>query len=173
MATKTKTTDTFANIAAVSVLESAANTQTVTKFDFPFSIMDKMALIINRIEYWSNILSSLNSSGDGVYMGLLAAGNVKSLADQNDPLIVDNCAIFRNDFGTAASGFARDVPFIKDFSSLPGGGLLVAPNPLYAAIEGSGEGSASGCWVKLYYTYINLSTEEYWQLVESRRIISS
>jgi len=43
--------DTFANIAAVRVIESAANTQTSVKFDFPFSIMDKMALLISRIEY--------------------------------------------------------------------------------------------------------------------------
>lgn len=172
MAGKTKA-DTFANFAAVKVTESAANTQTTVKFAFPFSIMDKMALIINRVEYSFQSWDKFNSTLDYCYMGLTTAGTITDIANQADPLIVDNMAYQRIDMGVAASGLTTMFPFVKDFSDLPGGGLLVAPNPLFAIIQGGGASAACAGYVKLFYTYIELSTDEYWQLVESRRVISS
>lgn len=169
----TKKTDTFANIAAVRVQESAANTPTTSKFQFPFSIMDKMALIISRIEYWWSSSSVFDTTGDACTFGLVTASSPSDASNQADPTVIDSMVIQRRDLGTAASGFYFTMPFIKDFSSLPGGGILVAPAPLYAYIGASGASSAGTCWVKLFYTYIELSTDEYWQLVESRRIISS
>jgi len=62
---------------------------------------------------------------------------------------------------------------IKDFSSLAGGGLLVAPAPLYGFVISAGAGGVMDAWVKLFYTYVELAADEYWQLVESRRIIST
>lgn len=167
-----KKADTFANVAAVYVLESAATTQTSKKFDFPFSIMDKMALIINRIEYWMEGHSGMNTSLDRVIVALSAAANLVDINTQSDPLIIDSYKVMRLDIGTAASGLLVESPFIKDFSAMPGGGLLVAPNPLYAVIEGIDTSTAMAAWVKLFYTYIELGTDEYWQLVESRRVIT-
>jgi hypothetical protein len=172
MAVKAKV-DTYANYAAVKVVESAANTQTSLKFAFPFSIMDKMALVISRVEYWFPLYTQLNSTADGVYMGLLASASVVDVGAQNDPLIVDSAWVSRVDFGAAASGMIDKAPFIKDFSSLPGAGILVAPAPLYGFVASTGCAAANTVWIKMFYTYIELATDEYWQLVESRRIISS
>lgn len=169
----TKKIDQFANIAALLLTESVVNTQTSVKFNFPFSIMDKMGLVINRIEYWVRGLSYLNTAGDGVTFALTAASSVNDIYDQSDPNIIDNMRVTRVDYGAAASGELDYTPFIKDLSTLPGGGLLVAPNPLYGMIEGSGLSSAGYGWIKLFYTYMELAPDEYWQLVESRRIISS
>lgn len=166
-------TDSFANFAAVKVVESAANTQTTTKFAFPFSIMDKMALIVSRIEYWLSTPDKLDTSGDYVYMAISAASTVTDISAQNDPLIIDNKLYIRRDLGTAASGLLFEQPYVKDFSQLPGGGLIMAPAPLYAMLQGSGCSAANVAWFKLFYTYMELSSDEYWQLVESRRIISS
>ncbi len=168
-----KKSDSFANFAALGFAESAANTQTTTKFAFPFSIMDKMALVINRIEYWTGTYAALAAAADIFYLAITASASVTNIANQADPLIIDNMAFTRADFGAAASGQVIATPFIKDFSSLPGGGLLVAPAPLYALIQGVGCGSAVTAYFKLFYTYMELSSDEYWQLVESRRIISS
>lgn len=169
-----KKADTFANIAAVLVTESAINTQTAVKFAFPFSIMDKMALIISRMEYnVGNLAAGFNASADLVTVALTTNATVTDITSQSDPLIVDSIKYSRLDYGAAASGMLIQQPFQKDFSSLPGGGILVAPAPLYAMIQGSGVASVMYCWVKMYYTYVELSTDEYWQLVESRRIISS
>lgn len=168
-----KKIDSYANVAAIKVVETAANTQTAAKFAFPFSIMDKMALVIQRIEYILGGLTALNSSGDGLYLALTASATLKDITDQADPLMIDSYRHVRLDMGTAASGLILEQPFIKDFTNLAGGGLLVAPSPLYAMAEGVGLASASSSWMRLYYTYLELSSDEYWQLVESRRIISS
>lgn len=168
-----KKTDSAANYAALKVTESAANTQTSAKFAFPFSIQDKMALIVNRIEYWWQNQGDLNSSGDYSTAALTVGSAVVDITNQADPIIVDTARIIRLDYGAAASGALYNMPFIKDFSSLPGGGLLVAPAPLYAMIQSVGAAAALAVWIKLFYTSISLSADEYWELVESRRIISS
>lgn len=172
MATK-KVIDKFANIAAVSVTESAAGTATFTKFAFPFSIMDKMALLISRIEYSFGNIVQLNTSGDYIIAGLTVSNTLTDLSTQSDSQIIDSSKLLRQDIGTAASGQLYSLPVIKDFANLPGGGLLVAPNPLYAGIISSGAGGVTVAWLRMYYTYLELDTDEYWQLVESRRVISS
>lgn len=172
MAAKMKT-DTFANLAAVFPVEASAGTAVYTKYAFPFSIMDKMGLIINRIEYWPTNLNNLNSSTDAVTGGLSISSSITDLSDQSNPAIVDSFRFQRIDIGTAASGLFVSEAFVKDFSALPGGGLLVAPNPLYGFVQSTNAGGVMGCWIKLFYTYMELTADEYWQLVESRRIISS
>lgn len=169
MATK-KTQDQRANYACILVTESAANTLTFLKFNFPFSIMDKMALNICRIEYTVDA-SQLNSTADQVCVALTMGSTIANILVQSDPLLIDSHRIIRRDFGAAASGILEVTPFIKDFSTLPGGGLLVAPNPLCAAIQAAGAAAACSAYVKLFYTYRELETDEYWELVESRRVI--
>lgn len=172
MAAKSKT-DSFSNVAAISVTESSAGTLTTAKFNFPFSIMDKMALVIQRIEYQFGALDQLNGSSDKVVMALLVSSTVSDVDNQADPLIVDNARLVRTDFGTAGSAQLIPFPYVKDFTTLAGGGLLVAPSPLYAGIKSTGAAGVMAGWIRLYYTYLELSADEYWQLVESRRIISS
>lgn len=172
MAAKTKI-DSYANVAALKVTESAANTQTSTKFAFPFSIMDKMGILMHRIEYEVTNGANLAASVDRVTMALTTAASVTDITDVTDPQIIDSVRFTRYDFGAAASGILLRQPFVKDFSSLPGGGVLMAPNPLYMMVEGFSVAAAFIVQVRLYYTYMNMTTEEYWQLVESRRIISS
>jgi hypothetical protein len=171
---KGKVVDTFANIACLTVVESAANTMTATKFAFPFSIMDKMALVINRIEWdFTAWITALAASADQLRAAITCASTVSDITNGADPLIVDAFRMIRYDMGAAASGWVRETPYIKDFSSLPGGGILVAPNPLYLMIQGASAAAAGTVMARLFYTYMELETDEYWQLVESRRIISS
>lgn len=173
MATKAKVTDQFANIAALSVAETVAGTLASSKFQFPFSIMDKMGLLISRIEYWLMALGNLNSANDYAIVGLAAASTLVDPTNQADPSMIDSARSQRIDFGAAASGILLEQPYVKDFSNLPGGGLLVAPNPLYGFIIGVGAAASVSAWIKVFYTYMELAADEYWQLVESRRIISS
>jgi len=173
MATK-KSGDSRANIAAVYCTEAAAGTIAYAKFAFPFSIMDKMALNINRIEYWFSGYGNLNSTADQIVAALVAANSgVTDMTDQANPVILDSARIHRLDYGTAASAMIIEQPFMKDLSTLPGGGILCAPSPLSVAVQSVGASAVCACWVKLFYTYMSLTTDEYWELVESRRIISS
>jgi hypothetical protein len=61
---------------------------------------------------------------------------------------------------------------VKDFAALPGGGIITPPSPLYAFLGSTGAAATLTLAVRFYYTYKSLSTEEYWELVETRRIIS-
>lgn len=169
---RTGSKDQRANLAAVTVEESVAGTLASVKFNFPFSIQDKTGLVINRIEYWPRGFHQLNGATDYIWLGLLAGKDIVDPLDQSDPVLVDSMRAIRNDYGAAASGEIIMLPVVKDWSQLPGGGLLVAPAPLYAACVGSGAAGIVGGYVKLFYTYLSLTADEYWELVESRRIIS-
>lgn len=168
-----KALDKYANVAAIQVTESAANTQTSAKFAFPFSIMDKTALLISRIEYDLQSWDSFNSSNDLCTLALIAAASVVNMRNPIDPLIIDWVAFKRLDIGAAASGLIGQVPTVKDFTNLPGGGILVAPNPLYFALAGVGCAGVNTANIRIFYSYMELGTEDYWQLVESRRLITS
>ena len=173
MATSKKTvSDKFANIAASYFAMSTANTARFVKFDFPFSIMDKVGLLINRLEYIIGSLQQLNSANDWAIAGIACASSVADTEDTRDPLIVDQHRVTRIDIGTAASGIIHQQPYVKDFAALPGGGILVPPNPLYAFLDTDGAGDVMTLRVRMYYSYVELATEDYWQLVESRRVIT-
>lgn len=171
MATK-NVKDTFANIAALRVVQDTANTAKYSAFNFPFSIMDKVGLLIHRVEYQLGALDKFNASLDIAEMGISVSASITDPYDITDPAIVDYHVVQRIDIGTAASGFLWEAVKIKDFSRLPGGGLLVAPNPLYAFLHTGSASDVMSYRIRLYYTYMELAAEDYWQLVESRRIIS-
>lgn len=168
-----KAIDKYANLAAVHPVEAVAGTAKFEKFAFPFSIMDKMGLLITRIEYLFLSLTNLNSGGDSLECCLAVDNRITDLQDFANPSLVDAAYLARYDLGAAASGVLVQSPIVRDFSDLPGGGILVAPNPLYGGVKSNGAAGTMGCWVRLFYTYMELSADEYWQLVESRRVITS
>ena len=166
--------DKFANQAVITVTESAANTLTFKKLETGISLFEKLAWLICRVEYFpANLAAAIfNGDGDGVNIALTTTDQLTSIAIANNA-VLDLMLLARNDYGAAATMLMRHGPITKDFSTLPGGGLLVPPNPLYAACVGNGLVSAMTVYVKLFYTTYELSPEEYWELVESRRMIAS
>lgn len=166
------TTDKYANIAAVKFMLAVAGTAAFEKFDFPFSVMDKVGLLISRLEYFVLNVSALAADEDKWFGALTVSKNTPSLDDIEDPTIIDSLRFVREDFGVAASGSTFQQPIIRDLSTMPGGGLLVAPNPLYVACDTDGPAAAMGIGLRMYYTTVSLSADDYWQLVESRRIIT-
>jgi hypothetical protein len=166
--------DVFANMAILTVTESAANTLTFKKLETGIGLMEKVAWVINRVEYLvsSLVAATFNGDGDELRFGL-SISNAFSAATLNQEAIIDWNNVFRRDLGAAASGALVYQPFIKDFASLPGGGILVPPVPLYAFAVGTGLVSAETVTCRLAYTLRSMSTDEYWELVEARRIISS
>lgn len=164
--------DLFANLAALYFDQTAANTDTFVAFNFPYSIQDKVAIVIHRIEYWLGSLADLNTTLDIAAFGLCVSKTLANIMDQTDPLIVDQLRIQRLDIGAAGTGMLVQQPYVKDFAALPGGGIITPPSPLYAFLGSTGAAATLTLAVRFYYTYKALSTEEYWELVETRRIIS-
>lgn len=173
-----KVIDSFANIATIDCLESAANTLTYKKLETGISTFEKVAWVIHRIDYNCTSLDAavFNANGDGLSCALMTGNQRSSILTTStfsDPTVIDVQFWFRRDLGAAASGNWVITPDMKDFSGMPGGGIIVPPIPIYGAIMGVGLVSAAQVIMRLYYTTKELSPDEYWQLVEARRIISA
>lgn len=170
--------DTYANVATITVIESAANTLTFKKLETGISLQEKVAWLISRIEYYlSNTFASLfGAASDIAHMGLSVtnlATTYASYASFTDPALLDKQTVELANFAAAGTGIFITKPMIKDLSTLPGGGILVPPAPLYGWAQGEGIGAAISLVIKLYYTQIPLTVDDYWQLVEARRFLSS
>ena len=166
--------DKFANQAVIVCTESAANTLTFKKLETGISLFEKVAWLISRIDYFLHLgtLDLLLGAADAVYCGLTATDQMASLALTNaaviDLLYMGFCLR-----GAAASFEIKECMVTHDLSTLPSGGIIVPPNPLYGAIVGGSLAAAATITIKIFYTNYQLSVEEYWELVESRRIISA
>lgn len=168
------TDDKFANYAIISVVESAANTLTFKKLETGISLNEKVAWILNRVEYVVALVQAaeFNADGDSLYYGL-SVSNSFSSPGITENTIIDYNAVTRVDLGAAAVGMFIDRVKVKDFSSLPGGGILVPPTPLYLYAKGDSLVSANQVTARLHYTLKTLKVDEYWELVEARRVLSS
>lgn len=166
--------DEFANYAIVTVTESAANTLTFKKLETGISLSEKVAWIINRIEYFLSVINGTNfgAQDDAINFGLSVSNQFTTVTILQDT-IIDFNYLHRIDLGAAASGFLHQQPSVKDLSNLPGGGLLVPPTPLYLFAKGEALASAVTVTARIHYTLLQLATDQYWQLVEARRVISS
>jgi hypothetical protein len=157
------------------VVESAANTLTYKKLETGFSLFDKQAWIIHRIEYVLD--ERFNSTADTLDVALCSANTRASIADNGaftDPAILDKVKWIRTDLGAAATGILYTQPqIVKDFTNLPGGGLIVPPTPIYGAAQGTGLAAATTNIIRFFYTVIELSTDQFWELVESRRSVTA
>lgn len=166
--------DKFANMAIITVTESALNTLTFKKLETGIGLMEKVAWIINRIEYLISDIGAamFNASGDFLSFGLSLA-NSWTYPNLYETTILDWNKFVRQDIGAAASGSFEIQPIVKDFSSLPGGGILVPPNPLFGYAMGAGLTGPETVTMRLHYTLLPLATDQYWELVEARRVVSS
>jgi hypothetical protein len=172
MAKESGGADQFANIAAINVTESAANTLTFKKLETAISLFEKIAWIIHRIEYfWTPNIAVFNADQDKLHFGLSATNSFAAPALDN-PAVLDFEKITRVDVSATSAGFDKQ-PIVKDLATLPGGGLIVPPNPLYGWALGEGLVSAATINMRLYYSNLRLTADQYWELVEARRIISA
>lgn len=171
--------ESFANMAVITLTESAANTLTYAKLETGIALFEKVAWLISRLEFLLQTRDTTNfaANDDAVLWALLATNTLTTLASGNtiiNPAVIYGQRIKRIDMGAAASGNFFVDPQIIDFSTLPGGGILVPPNPLYGAIQGSAAPAAMVGYLRIYYTNYQLSSaDDYWELVESRRVISA
>ena len=163
----------FANQALLNLIESAANTLTFLKLETGISISEKIAWIVSRVEYFTTFNAAIfDASGDHLAFGL-SVGNAFAAPSVLERAILDFNDIAREDLGAAASGIFSKTPYLKDYSTLPRGGLLVPPAPFYAWCKGTGLTAAATIHVRLYYTTLTLTTEDYWELVESYRPLTA
>ncbi len=172
MADKKSMTDNYASKAIFQLVESAGSTLTFDKLETGLSVYDKIGWVISRVEtrLSAGTMALFNGTGDNLTVALVSTNSLTSLSDSN-PAVYSLRNFVRIDFGTAASASITSGSFVDDYTGLPGGGLLVLPNPLYGGIVGSGLSGAASLNMTVFFQAVNLSDQDYFNLVQARQLL--
>jgi len=161
MESKSKSADKFANVMLASVTETGASTLTFTQLPQITTLMEKKAYLISRIEYQFDS-GLFVAAGDGIMFGV-SMQNTFTGPNITTPSIID----FTRIVGKGAPVEVYDEIRDTDFSTLPGGGLLVPTRPMFLWAEGASIAVAQTIRMRMYFTVADLNPSEYWDLVEA------
>jgi len=171
--TKKAASDKFANMAYLTVVESSATTLTFGKLDIANNLLsEKVALVIHRTESIVVSPTHLVGAADAITYALVVSNKLTDIYDLSQPEILFTKQIVRHDAGTPATAAFFELPLVNDFSTLPGGGLIVPADRLYVGIVGYSTATASTIKMRLYYTVMPLAEADYWELIQARRVLS-
>ena len=158
--------DKYANLLFDEVTESGTNTLTFKELNFGVSLFDKKALLIHSI-HWYQFDSKLIATSDNIQFGV-SQSKAWTVATPSEPSIVTMRDYAVRDHGTAANALIWERPHVDDFSTFPGGGLLVVPKPLFLFIVGANLAAAAQVQMRLYFTFVEMKDAEYLELLETR-----
>ncbi len=166
-------TDKFSNIARIAITMSAPNVLSFQRMYSGVSQFEKVCWVIHRIEYFLTVgmLAEMTVDADEITMALTTTDAISALNTEQSS-VLDIAKWQKLLTGTVVSEMIQKQPTIHDFGSLPGGGLIVVPAPLYLAMDTAGLASAGVASMRIRFTWKTLKAEEYWELVESTRIIT-
>lgn len=163
--------DKYANKAFGTVVESAANTLTFHEIQTNVEVFSKRAWIVSRIEWFisGTELQKIAAADDKIQLALVASNAISALTLDN-PAVIDLMEIMLW-FSTAVGYVPIIDPIARDFSQLPGGGLIIAPRPLYLAAKGTSLATAVTASMRFYFQVLDLTADNYLELVDFYRIV--
>jgi len=161
------TRDSFSNVGFATVTESAANTLTFAEIQTNVSVFEKIAWVLHRLEWYvpQATRALIIDSADKFDMGMTASRSLTTLA-LNESSMIDLLSVQGGD------SFPQ-MPLIRDFSGLPGGGKLIPPRPLFVALKGLSVASAGTINLRFLFTMREVSAEDYYNLLDFYRIVST
>ncbi|MBA7705121.1 hypothetical protein ES703_113945 [subsurface metagenome] len=164
--------DKYVNKAYAKVIQTVINTLTFSEIHTGLAMFEKVAWIIHRILWFPGGTTYAEMVAPTDSMGMAVVGNDKmSVLDLSDQAVYDLAYINVAEWGTPANASLVHRPFVRDFTGLPGKGLIVPPRPIYMAFITEGFAAVAQAAVRIEFTYKKLKAEEYWELVEATRII--
>lgn len=154
----------FANRALVSMTMSAANTLTYSQVRFTTGLVEKIALVVHRIDWipTSASLKEIVASTDLAQLALTLSSSPTSLSPSDQRVIAMMEIV---GIGVAVERYI--TPLTMDFSMFPGGGIIIPPNPIYLAMSTSGAAGASGFNACIWFSYRQLSDADYLELIQT------
>jgi len=164
-------TDKFANKFYGTVVESGPTTLTFAEIQTNVDVFSKKAWVLHKLEWYELPADRglIVNSDDAIRLALTSSNKMSSLS-LSDAGVIDLLELNAVPY-TAVGVEIYDQPHIRDFSSLPGGGLIIAPRPLYIAIQGVSIAAVATGSVRGYFTAIDLNADEYLELVDFYRIV--
>lgn len=162
--------DKFANIFQGSVAQAVINTLTFAEINIGLTLFDKVGILLHKIQWdvSNNYMTDMNAEGDRIRMAFTQSNTITGITVSERAVIevIEHEVILT---AAGVSSFISEQPFEMKFSDLPGGGLLVAPRPLYAAINTDGYANVQSATFRMYFTIMKLKPDEYFELLEARR----
>lgn len=181
MAKSTLGTDKFCQVVGAVVDFTPGSPPSKKQIVFGLSILDKVGIVIHRVDYSIYWLPTLPVAPAGwEFLFGISASPISTSADaldSNNPAWISREIISENiDNGGVAVAESRHwIPQIDvDYSLMPGGGLITPPSTVFLQSYGTVAAMSAitiSTRARIYYTIMDLTTEDYWQLVESRRMI--
>lgn len=164
---RTGRVDVYPNRAMFSVLMSAANTLTFQQIRFGMGIFAGTALIISKIEWFILApIAELIAAADSIRIAMTNRDDLAAIdADNMNVLVLKVMNMMSS--GTPANAALFEQPLVSDYSTLPGGGLIVPANPMFIALTSVGLTTAAEVDAIMYYTTKTLADADYIELVQS------
>lgn len=162
--------DKYVNRAVISVTESGTNTLTFGRLTTGISTFSRQAFLIHRVMWYFADRHELVADDDYVQAALSTSNKFTGIG-LDDPSVIITREWHSNYSGTPANQWHYQVPDTDDFSTLPGGGILVPANPIFLAVTGSSMTGAVTVTIRIDFTVIELKADEFIELVESLRMI--
>lgn len=164
--------DEFPNVVYVQVTESAANTLTFQQIQTGYGSLQKTGWIIHRLEYYltPTDINKMANADDSIQVALVTSNLLSALTLQEASVI--DLYQMESLMATAVGFSFAPQPLIRDFSSLPGGGRLVLPYPLYLAVKGTSLATALAPAARIFFTERDLGDQEWMELVQQTRLLS-
>ncbi|MBA7549404.1 hypothetical protein ES705_41885 [subsurface metagenome] len=166
-----KRKDEFSNLILTEVTMPTLNVIEYEEIEIGLNLFDKVALVISRIEYIPASLAwqELDAGNKALWFGLIQS-NAPALVSANERSVVDYKRLTVVEMGVVADGQVMVEPLVTDFSTLPGGGIIIAPKPLYIFACTSAYAVNFGAVVaRIYFTIRTMADADYLELLESRR----
>ncbi len=158
--------DKYVNVAYAKVTMSAPNVLTFQPFQFAVGVFQGVAIVVHRILYYplGATLREMVAATEDLDMAVTTSSRLTSIYDVSEPGVVDRCGILC--IGVPVANM--HLPIITDWTALPMGGKIIAPNPLFIALETSGFTAAGEMRVQMDFTFVELTPGDYIELIQSQ-----
>lgn len=158
--------DRYTNLASASVTESAVGTMTFSELVTGISLGQGMGILIDQIDYTFNraTMDLLVAASDEIGAGWFTSNAVTTL-NINDRRNIHALRFYAQPtIGTPAGGGALSMmPVVHQFFPP----LIIAAPRIYFGIRSANIASPALCESRIYFRYIELSSQEYLELAET------
>lgn len=147
------------------------------------SINDRLGWIVHRAEFFhpTEVWAAwLDSTADFTLEYGIANSNSFAVPTASNPALKIRQRLVTNNNGAAAATTTHvydQQPFVQDFSTLPGGGMLMLPYPMYGYVSVIGTLPAGIAGVNCYFTLkvsqVQLSDADFFALLQANQMFIS
>lgn len=165
----------FSAQGIITCTQSGADTLTFGEpLNLGTSILENKAVLIKQIiyEFQAATFTAMNADGDGFAAAITTENGLTTL-NWTDPR-VRHAFTCRKNIATAVGYHVQELHKIYDLqNTYPGGGILAPATAIYLGVYSTGTGIANVVSAKLLFDVIELSKEDYQQLLKALQMFTA